>query len=65
LKQIENDDFKYNIIVDDEELAEENDDIENIIQSSSNISNNMDIFIKSIKERVEVLSNIQGDRLNG
>ncbi|CAI6372658.1 unnamed protein product [Macrosiphum euphorbiae] len=65
LKQIENDGFKENIISDDEELLEENEDIEYNIQSSTNISNNMDTFIKSIKERVVVLSNIQGDRLNG
>lgn len=64
LKQIENDNFKENIISDNKELTEENEDIENIIQSS-NISNNMDIFIKSIKERVTILSNVQGDRLNG
>ncbi|KAE9521913.1 hypothetical protein AGLY_017720 [Aphis glycines] len=48
LKQIENDNFKENIISYNEELAEKNEDIENIFQSS-NISNNMDIFIKSIK----------------
>jgi len=64
LKQIENDNFKENIISDDEELAEENEDTENIIQSFD-ISNNIDTFIKSIKEHVAILSNVQGDRLNG
>jgi len=53
LKQIEKDDFKENIISDDEELTEENKNIENNIQIPSNISNNMDIFIKSIKRSFE------------
>jgi hypothetical protein len=61
LKKI-NLDFKENIISDDQEIVEENEDIQNNVQCLNNISNNMDTFIKSIKERVAVLSDTR-DRL--
>jgi hypothetical protein len=64
LKKI-NVDFKENIISDDQEIVKENEDIQNNVQCLNNISNNMDTFIKSIKERVAVLSDTCGDRLNG
>jgi hypothetical protein len=63
LKKI-NVDFKENIISDDQ-IVEENEDIQNNVQCLNNISNNMDTFIKSIKEPVAVLSVTRGDRLNG